>query len=110
MLFKLNIYTDESLVDIKRVVEADKLKIPYRVAMYIIQSLDGLDIKSNEDLIKFVSGNIDKMDKIIKATFGVTESELDCIDSGELLSTVKELYSWAANKMNELKSEDSSKN
>lgn len=110
MLLKLNIYTDESLTDIKRVVEAEKLKIPYRVAMYIIQSLDGLNLESNEDLIKFVSANIEKMDKIIKATFGVTESELDCIDSGELLNTIKELYQWAAGKMNELKSEEGSKN
>lgn len=110
MLLKLNVYTDESLTELKRTCEADKLKIPYRVAMYLIQSLDGLNINNNDDLIKFVSANIDKMDKILKATFGVSESELDCIDSGELLSTVKELYVWAAQKLNDLKIEDNSKN
>lgn len=110
MLLKLNIYTDESLVDLKRTCEADRLKIPYRVAMYLISSLDGLDINNNEDLVKFISSNTDKMDKIIKATFGVSESELDCIDGAELLGAIKELYVWAAQKMSDLKGEENSKN
>lgn len=38
MRLVLNIYTDDTLTDIKRVAEADRLKIPYRVAMYIGQT------------------------------------------------------------------------
>ena len=98
----LNVYTDESLTEIKRVVEADRLKIPYRVAIYIGQSLDKLDLKSDSDLLNLIGGNIDKLDKIIKATFGVTETELDCIDAGELAPVGVEIYKWAMEKFKSL--------
>ena len=110
MLLTLNIDQDESLTEVKRVVEADSLKIPYRVAMYLIQSLDNINLDSQDDLLKFITGNIDKMDKIIKATFGVTENELDCIDAGELINTLKELYKWGVEKINTLKNGNNSKN
>ena len=42
-------------VEIKRVVEADRLKIPYRVAIYIGQSLDKLDMKNDNDLDAFLN-------------------------------------------------------
>lgn len=110
MLLKLKVYTDESLVDEKRTCEADKLKIPYRVAMYLIQSLDTVNLDNEDDIFKFITGNVDKMDKIIKATFGVSESELDCIDAGELIETLKELYQWAIENVNSLKGGNNSKN
>ena len=99
----LNIYTDETLTEIKRKAEADRLKIPYRVAIYIGQSLDKLDLKNESDLLNFVGGNIENLDKIIKATFGVSETELDCIDAGELGSVAKEIYKWGIEKLNSLK-------
>ena len=105
----LNIYTDDSLTDVKRVAEADRLKIPYRVAMYIGQSLENVDIKNDNDLLNFVTGSLDKLDKIIKATFGVTDIELECIDVMELGVVAKELYAWGVDKLNSLKG-NSSKN
>lgn len=99
----LNIYTDETLTEVKRVAEADRLKIPYRVAMYIAQSLDKLDVKNDNDLLNFVGENIDKLDKIIKATFGVTDTELDCVDVSELGAVAMELYKWGIDKINSLK-------
>ena len=99
----LNIYTDETLTDVKRVAEADRLKIPYRVAMYIAQSLDKLDVKNDNDLLNFIGENIDKLDKIIKATFGVTDNELDCVDVAELGAVAMELYKWGIDKINSLK-------
>lgn len=110
MNLTLNIYTDESMTELKRVCEADKLKIPYRVAMYLIQSLDSVNLDNQDDILKFITGNVDKMDKIIKATFGVSDPELECIDAGELIETLKELYQWAIEKINTLKSEKNSKN
>lgn len=106
----LNIYTDDSLTDIKRVVEADRLKIPYRVSVFLIQSLDSVELNSDEDLIKFISNNVDKMDKIIKATFCITDTELECVDSGELIQVLKELYSWGMGKINSINRGSSSKN
>lgn len=99
----LNIYTDETLTEIKRTAEADRLKIPYRVAMYIAQSLDKLDVKNDNDILNFIGENIDKLDKIIKATFGVSELELDCVDAGELGAVGVELYKWGIDKINSLK-------
>lgn len=109
MKLVLNIYTDDTLTEIKRVAEADRLKIPYRVAMYIGQSLDTLDIKSENDIFKFVTGSLDKLDKIIKATFGLTETELECVDVAELGAVGVELYKWGIDKLNSLKG-DNSKN
>ena len=103
----LNIYTDETLTEIKRQVEADRLKIPYRVAMYIAQSLDTVDLKNNDDILKFVTGNLDKVDKIIKATFGVTDTELECVDVAELGSVATELYKWGMDKLQSLKGKES---
>ena len=103
----LNIYTDDTLTEIKRVVEADRLKIPYRVAMYIGQSLDTLDLKNEDDIFKFLTGSMDKLDKVIKATFGVTDTELDCVDVAELGAVGVELYKWGIEKLQSLKGNNS---
>lgn len=99
----LNIYTDETLTEVKRVAEADRLKIPYRVAMTIAQSLDELDMENENDLLNLITGNTDKVDKIIKATFGVTDTELECVDVAELGTVALELYKWGLEKINSLK-------
>lgn len=105
----LNIYTDDTLTEIKRVAEADRLKIPYRVAMTVAQSLDEVDINSQDDILKAITGNLDKVDKIIKATFGVTDTELECVDVADLGAVALEIYKWALGKFAELKG-NSSKN
>lgn len=110
MLLKLNVYTDESMNEVKRVCEAEKLRIPYRVGMYIIQSLDTVNLNNEDDIFKFITSNVDKMDKIIKATFGVTDSELDCVDGSELVAVLVELYKWGLEKIADLKSGKDSKN
>ena len=103
----LKIYTDDTLREVKRVAEADRLKIPYRVAMYIGQSLDKVSLKNEDDILKFVTSNLDKVDKIIKATFGVTDTELECVDVSELGAVASEVYKWGINKLNRLKGNDS---
>ena len=110
MDLKLNVYTDESMTEIKRVCEADKLKIPYRVSMYLISTLDELNLDNDDDLIKFISTNTDKLDKIVKATFGVSETELECVDGGELITVIKELYQWGIAKIDSLKKDKDEKN
>lgn len=103
MKLLLKIYTDDTLTEVKRVAEADRLKIPYRVAMYVGQSLDTLNLKSEDDIFKFVINSLDKLDKIIKATFGVSETELECVDTMELGEVTVEIYKWAIEKLNSLK-------
>lgn len=102
MKLALTVYTDETMTDVKRVIEADELKIPYRVSMYLLACLDTLDMDNENELLKFVAGNTEKIDKIVKATFGVSEAELECVNGGELISMIKELYMWAMSKVNGL--------
>lgn len=109
MILRLTVYTDDSLTDVKRVVEADRLKVPYRVAMYIGQSLDSLNLNSEDDIYNFVIKSLDKLDKIIKATFGISDTELDCVDAAELGTVAVELYKWGIEKFDSLKG-DTSKN
>ena len=103
MKWILTIYTDESLTDIKRTVEADELKIPYRVATYVVKALDNINMDSTDDLMRFVTKNVDCVDKIIKATFGVTETELDCINTSELVAVARELVAWTTGKLQGMK-------
>ena len=106
MKLALNVYTDDCLTEIKKTVEADRLKIPYRVSLYVAQSLDGMDLKSKDDIFNYIIKNLDKVDKIIKATFGLSESEMECIDLMELGSVGVEIYKWAIEKINSLKGEN----
>lgn len=110
MELKLKIYEDESLVNVKRVAEADRLKIPYRVAIYIAQSLENVDFKSDEDIFKFIVSNLDKLDKVVKATFGLSETELECVDLTELGAVGVELYKWGIEKIQSLKGGNDEKN
>ena len=100
---RLTIYTDDSLTEVSRVAEADKLKIPYKVSMMVIQSLDTVNLNNNDDVVAYLSKNINQLDKVIRATFGLTESELECIDTSELVETGKEIYKWAIEKVNSIK-------
>ena len=103
MKLVLNIYTDDTLTEVKRVAEADRLKIPYRVAINVAQSIESLDIKNENDLVNFLGKNLDKVDKVIKATFGVTDTELECVDVTELGTVAMEIYKWGFEKINSLK-------
>ena len=103
MRLVLNIYTDDTLTDVKRVAEADRLKIPYRVTTYIGQTLETLNMDDDNDLVNFVAQNLDKLDKVIKATFGVSELEMECIDAMELGAVAVELYKWGVDKIKTLK-------
>lgn len=106
MKLALNVYTDDTLTEIKRTVETDRLKIPYRVALYVAQSLDETALKDEDKIFNYIIGNLDKIDKIIKATFGLSENEMECIDLMELGSVGTEIYKWAIEKFKSLKGEN----
>ena len=106
MKLKLTVYTDDSLTEDKKTVEADRLKIPYRVALYVAQSLDEAALKDKDKVFNYITSNLDKLDKIIKATFGLSEAEMECIDLMELGSVGTEIYKWAIDKIGSLKGEN----
>lgn len=103
MSLKLTVYKDETFAEVERIIEVEKPVIPYRVAMTIGASLDGIDKITNDDLYKFVIKNLDKLDRIMKATFGVTDSELDRVDVLELGRLGVELYKWAVERFDSIK-------
>lgn len=107
MKLVLTVYKDDTLTEVKRVAEADRLKIPYRVTTYIGQSLETLDIDNENELVNFVAQNLDKLDKVIKATFGVSELEMECIDAMELGAVAVEIYKWAIDKIKSLRGNNS---
>lgn len=107
MKLALTVYKDDMLTEVKRVAEADRLKIPYRVTTYIGQSLETLDIDNENELVNFVAQNLDKLDKVIKATFGVSELEMECIDAMELGAVAVEIYKWAIDKIKSLRGNNS---
>ena len=110
MSLKLTVYTDENLAEVKRAVEADRLKIPYRVTGYLMQSMENLSLDDKEGLFNYLAGNVGLLDKIIKATFNVSELELDCIDAMELYDVAMEIYAWGVEKIKNLKRGNNSKN
>lgn len=107
----LNVYTDETLQKIRETKTVDSLKIPYRAAMLIIGSLKGTDLKNEEDLFNMFINCADELDPVIKATFGLTDNDLLCIDIVELIDVGRELYKWGIDKVNSLtKGEANQKN
>lgn len=110
MKLQLTVYMNDELQEVKRVVEADELKIPYRVTGYLLQSMENLSLDDKEGMFNFIAGNTEILDKIIKATFGVTELELECINTTELVSVGMEIAKWVMDKVNGLKQGNNSKN
>lgn len=106
---KLTVYTDDTFTEIDRVVEADGLKIPYRTSMIIIKTLEDVDMQDSEDLTEWFMNNIELLDKIVKATFHVSNAELDCIDAIEMVAVAKELYQWTIEKIKGIRGDSSKK-
>ena len=103
MILKLTIYKDDLLQEVERTVEADRLKIPYRVATEVGKSLENIDTEDNKKILNLISVNMESVDKILKSTFGLNDSELECIDAAEMAAVVKEIYQWAIGKMKGIK-------
>ena len=70
--------------------------------------IDEKEIKSYYYFIifNFVIKNLDKVDKIIKATFGLSETEMECINLMDLVNVGVEIYKWVVDKINSLKGEN----
>jgi len=110
MDLRLTIYTDDTLTEVKRVAEADELKIPYRVTGYLMRSMENLSLEDKEGIFDFIVSNVDILDKIIKATFGVSESELAAINTTELINVGADICAWCMDKIKNLKQGNNSKN
>lgn len=99
---KLNIYTDETLTEVREVREVARLKIPYRVGQYAINMIQNLDVTDDEKILRTVLGSEEQITAVVRATFGLTEDDLACIDVMELPETAKEIIAFVVNKLADL--------
>ncbi len=94
----LTIYANEEFTEVKRIVETDELKIPYKVTKYIAEVLQNVNTADTDALYNIVINSMDKVEKIIKATFGVSNTELEYIDTMEIVDMAMKLIKWAKSK------------
>lgn len=107
MELTLHVYKDESFAEVERTCQADRVRIPYRVGIYVAQTLDQVeDITDEKQILKVIAGSTDQISKIVKATFRVSEAELERVDIGEMYDVAMELYRYAMEKFSSLRGPD----
>lgn len=99
---KLNIYTDGSLTEVKEVREVPRMKIPYRVGQYIVKVISDLDMGEDQKILDTLLASEEQITAVVRATFGLSEEDLDCIDAMELADLAKEIIAFASGKLAEL--------
>lgn len=101
---KLTIYTDESLTEVREVRDVPRMKIPYRTADAVLDMLADIDFQNVNEykVINLVLKNKKHITTVVRATFGLAEEDLDCIDLLELGDLAKEIVRFVLEKMEEL--------
>lgn len=101
---KLKIYTDESLSQVREEREVPRMKIPYRTADAVLDMLSDLDLENLDEykVLNMVLKNKNHLTTIVRATFGLSEDDLACIDLLELSDLAKEIMRFVVEKMAEL--------
>lgn len=101
---KLKIYTDESLTQVREEREVPRMKVPYRTADAVLDMLSDLDFENLDEykVINLVLKNKKHLTTVVRATFGLTEDDLACIDLLELGDLAREIIRFVVEKMAEL--------
>lgn len=101
---KLTIYTDESMSAVREVREVARMKIPYRTGQHVINMLENLDLEnmSGEAVLGMVLKNEYHLTRVVRATFGLAEEDLECVDVVELGDLAREIVSYVVQKMADL--------
>lgn len=99
---KLNIYTDDTFREVREVKEAERMKIPFRVARHVARLLPTLSSYDKKEIPFIICENEDQVAAIIQATFGLSEEDLDHVETLELGDLAKEIIQYVIEKMNEL--------
>jgi len=98
-MLRINIYTDETYSEVKETREAARIKIPYKVAKDVLQIVQGLDLADDRAIFQQLLKSEEYITRIVKATFGLTEDDLEYIETGELYDTGKEIVQFVIDKM-----------
>lgn len=99
---RLTIYQDDTYTDVRETREADRLKVPFRVGQYVINTVSGLDLTDDQRIIEAVVNSEEQITKIVKATFGLTDADLETVDAIELGDVAKEIIGFVLGKIAEL--------
>lgn len=101
---KLTIFTDESLTQVREVREVHRMKVPYRTADAVLDMLSDLDFENLDEykVINLVLKNKKHLTTVVRATFGLSEEDLACIDLLELGDLAREIIRFVVEKMAEL--------
>ena len=101
---KLKIYTDESLTEVREVREVPRMKVPYRTADAVLDMLSDLDMENmnNYAVLGMVLKNKHHLTTIVRATFGLKEEDLACVDLLELGDLAQDIIRFVLEKMAEL--------
>ena len=99
---KLTIYTDDTYTKVREVRERDKMKIPYRVGQYVIKALAGLDLNDDKAVLAKVLESEEQITAVVRATFGLTDEDLDHVDLLELSELAGQIVEFVLSKINGL--------
>lgn len=98
---KLKIYTDESLAQVREEREVPRMKIPYRTADAVLEMLGDLDFDNLDEykVLKLMLKNKNHLNTIVRATFGLSEDDLACVDVMDLGDLARDIISYVVEKM-----------
>ena len=99
---KLNIYTDDTFTEVKETRECDKIKIPYRVGQYVVNVLANTNLDDDMEIIKKALESEEQITKIVRATFGLKEDELEFVNVLEIAETAQQISAFVLEKMAEM--------
>ena len=99
---RITIYQDDTYTEIRETREADRLKVPFRVGQYVVNTLSKMDFKDEQKILDAVLDSEEQITKIVKATFGLTDEDLETVDMIELGDVAKEIISFVVSKIAEM--------
>ena len=101
---KLKIYTDETLIEVREEREVPRMKVPYRTADAVLDLLADLDFENMDEnkILSMVLKNKQHLTTVVRATFGLTEDDLACIDLLDLTDLAKDIVRFVLDKVAEL--------
>lgn len=99
---ELRIYTDETFSEVREVRQRDRIKIPYRVAQYVVKLIPALDLNDDQRVLTQVLESEEYITAIVRATFGLRDEDLDYIDIVDLTDAAQQIIAYVSSKMAEL--------
>lgn len=99
---QLNIYTDDTYTTIKETRQRDKIKIPYRVGQYVLEAIRTVDLESDQEILDCLLDSEEQITKVVRATFGLVDEDLDHVDAMELAELVQQIMAFVVQKMGKL--------